>query len=159
MCPDVCPQPVMKSLLNAAYSKEIIERINHLTPASTPLWGKMKVDQAMAHLNAAFNNALGEVKQKREFWGYIFGNMAKKSLLSDKPVKKGLPTSKALKVKGEYNFEEEKEHLIALIEHYTATRGKDVNKYPHPFFGRLTAIEWDKLLTKHIDHHLSQFGV
>ena len=62
MCPDVCPQPVMKSLLNAAYSKEIIERINHLTPASTPLWGKMTVDQALAHLNAAFNNALGDVK-------------------------------------------------------------------------------------------------
>ena len=149
----------MKSLLNADYSKEMIERINRLSPTAQPLWGKMSVDQMLAHLNAAFTAAVGEVKQERDLLGYVFGRLAKKMILSDKPIAKNMPTSKAFKVKGEYDFESEKEHLIALVEHYTATRGRDVSRYPHSFFGRLTATEWDKLITKHLDHHLTQFGV
>ncbi|MBW4889721.1 DUF1569 domain-containing protein [Mucilaginibacter sp. HMF5004] len=149
----------MKSLLNPVYSKEMIERINRLTPSSAALWGKMRVDQMLAHLNAFFNAALGEVKQERVLSGYLFGWIAKKKILSDQPFGKGLPTAKAFLAKGEYDFEAEKEHLIALIEHYTATKGKDVNKYPHTFFGHLTTMEWDKLITKHLEHHLSQFEV
>ncbi len=149
----------MKSLLNPVYSKEAIERINRLTPSVTPLWGKMSVDQMLAHLNAFFNAALGDMKQDRDPLGYLFGWIAKKRVLSEAPLAKELPTSKAFKVKGEYNFIDEKDHLIALIEHYIATKGKDVNKYPHPFFGHLTSTEWDKLFYKHLDHHLRQFGV
>ena len=149
----------MKSLLNAIYSKEMIERINRLTPTSAPLWGKMTADQMLAHINTAFNTALGEVKQKREWLGYIFGGIAKKRILNDKPWPKNLITAKALMVKGKYDFDDEREHLIALVEHYTATKGKDVNKYPHSFFGHMTTMEWDKLITKHLDHHLRQFGV
>lgn len=150
----------MKSLLNEAYSKETIERINRLTPSSAPLWGKMSVEQMLAHLNISLNNSFGEVKQKRVLLGYIFGNMAKKKLLSDKPIGKNMPTAKAfVTIKGSYDFEDEKQHLIAMIEHYTNTRGKDVHKHAHPFFGHMTALEWDRLITKHLDHHLSQFGV
>jgi hypothetical protein len=149
----------MKSLLNPIYSKEVIERIHRLNPSSEARWGKMRVDQMLAHLNAFFNTALGEVKQNREFLGYIFGWIAKRKALGDEPFTKDLPTSKAFLAKGEYDFNDEKEHLIALIEHYTATKGKDVNKYPHTFFGHLTSMEWDKLIAKHLDHHLRQFGV
>jgi hypothetical protein len=99
------------------------------------------------------------VKQDREVLGYIFGWIAKKKMLSDAPVRKNMPTSKVFLATGEYNFADEQEHLIALVEHYTTTKGKDVNKYPHTFFGHLTSMEWDKLITKHLDHHLRQFGV
>ena len=34
-----------------------------------------------------------------------------------------------------------------------------VTQDPHPFFGRMTGEEWDRLLWKHLDHHLRQFGV
>jgi len=149
----------MKSLLNPVYSKEAIDRINRLSPSSTPLWGKMRVDQMLAHLNAFLNTALGEVKRERVLLSYVFGWIAKKKILSDKPFGKDLPTDKNFIAKGDYDFNDEKEHLIALIEHYTTTKGKDVNKYPHPFFGQLTGMEWDRLITKHLDHHLRQFGV
>ena len=28
----------------------------------------------------------------------------------------------------------------------------------HAFFGKLTGEEWGRLMHKHIDHHLRQFG-
>ena len=149
----------MKSLLNAAYNKEMIGRVNHLTPSAKARWGSMTVDQMLAHLNLAFNSALGEVKEKREILGYLFGRIAKRKILSSEPVPRNLPTAKAFRVKGEYNFDDEKDHLIALLEHYLATKGKDINKYPHSFFGHMTTMEWDQLVTKHLDHHLTQFGV
>jgi len=29
----------------------------------------------------------------------------------------------------------------------------------HPFWGKMTYKDWNKLMWKHIDHHLKQFGV
>lgn len=30
---------------------------------------------------------------------------------------------------------------------------------PHPLFGEMSARDWDRLLYRHTDHHLRQFGV
>jgi hypothetical protein len=37
-------------------------------------------------------------------------------------------------------------------------RGPTALAPEHPFFGPLTATEWDRLQWKHLDHHLRQFG-
>jgi hypothetical protein len=59
----------------------------------------------------------------------------------------------------ERSFDEEREKLLALVECF-AVGGKGIltNK-PHSFFGKLTPDEWDNLQSKHLDHHLRQFGV
>jgi len=38
----------MKTLFDPEAAKEVVARINNLTPNSTALWGKMKVDQMLA---------------------------------------------------------------------------------------------------------------
>jgi Protein of unknown function (DUF1569) len=30
---------------------------------------------------------------------------------------------------------------------------------PHPVFGAMTARDWNRVLYRHTDHHLRQFGV
>lgn len=146
----------MNSLFEVQYNTEIINRINKLKPDSKPLWGKMSVSQMMAHCTEAMRSAFGEIKLKRNFMGVIFGNIAKKSILSDKPIKHGLPTDKNFVIKEDKNFEQEKNRLIEYVKKFDA---KFLTNDPHPFFGKMTADEWDKITAKHLDHHLRQFGV
>lgn len=91
--------------------------------------------------------------------GVLFGKMAKKKLMSDKPFPKNLPTVKSFIMPDNLHFEEEKNKLIAQIKRLAIEGEKVFTKEPHPFFGKLTAPEWDALGWKHVDHHLQQFGV
>lgn len=85
----------MKNLLNAAVNKEIIDRLNSLTPSSQAQWGKMDVAQMLAHCQVPMQVAVGEVKLKKGWIGIFFGRLVKKQLMSDKPLKRGLPTDKS----------------------------------------------------------------
>jgi len=150
---------MMKSLLNPADSQSYINRINCINPANKPLWGKMSVDQMLAHCNAGLEMALSTEPQKRVLIGYIFGPIAKKQLFNDTPFKKDLPTAKNLLKTGHYNFEEEKSKLLNLVAQYTRGGEAGITRHPHSFFGKLSTAQWDNLMTKHLEHHLQQFGL
>lgn len=148
----------MKGLFDPVENNKIKERVNKLTPGSQPLWGKMNVSQMLAHLQPVMQVAFGQLRLKGGLMGLLFGKMAKKQLLLDKPFKKGLPTMKEFKVQ-EKDFEIEKNTVLSYIDRFiTEGPGVIINK-KHPFFGKLTLEEWDALQWKHLDHHLRQFGV
>ena len=149
----------MKSLFNAPDNQEVIDRINALTPASKPLWGKMHVAQMLAHAQQPLKVAFGELKLKRGVIGFLFGKMAKRQMLASEQLKKNLPTVKEFMVKTDLLFEEEKKKLIALVQRFYQAGSKGLTQDAHPFFGKLTSEEWDKLQYIHLDHHLRQFGV
>ncbi|MFI5144366.1 MAG: DUF1569 domain-containing protein [Ignavibacteria bacterium] len=149
----------MNTLFDIESNKKIIERINHLNSSSRGEWGKMSVSQMLAHCSATLETAIGNKKEKRDFLGYLFGGIAKKQALSDKPIKKGLPTSKIFKMTSDKNFEEEKTKLISLVRRFAELGTQGVKNYPHPFFGYMTPEEKGIIQLKHLDHHLSQFGV
>lgn len=146
----------LDNLSSVKYKTEIINRINKLTKDTKPVWGKMSVSQMMAHCIVGLRTAFGEIKPGRNLLGKLFGNMAKKSALSDKPFKQGLPTDKSFIIKDDRNFEEEKTKLIDYVKRF---ENDLLTKDDHPFFGKMTTDEWDKLMAKHLDHHLRQFGV
>ena len=146
----------MQSLTDTQYNAEIINRINSLMPDTKPVWGKMSSAQMMAHCVEAMRSAYGETKLKRVLMGRLFGKMAKKSIVSDKPFKHGLPTDKSFVIKENKNFEEEKSKLIGYVKKYNTEL---LTKNSHPFFGDMSTNEWDRLTAKHLDHHLRQFGV
>ncbi len=148
----------MKSVFNAADNAEFIERINKLTPSSTALWGKMNVSQILAHCQPFIRLAIGDLELKRAFIGILFGKMAKKKILNDEPLDRNLPTLKQARMTGKKDFDEEKAALITLVKRMQKARPDGLVKHQHPFFGELTPEEWDKLNTKHLDHHLRQFG-
>jgi hypothetical protein len=145
----------MNSLFDTQYSTEIINRINKLTPDTKAQWGKMSVSQMMAHCTEALRSAYGELKLKRTIFGMLMGPIAKKSVLSDKPYKHGLPTDKHFVIKDDKNFDEEKTKLISYVKKFDES---SLSKDAHPFFGKMTIEQWDKLMSKHLDHHLKQFG-
>ena len=106
----------MKSVFNEADNAEFIGRINKLTPASQAIWGKMNVSQMLAHCQVIIKVALGELQLKRGLMGVLFGNMAKKQILNDQPLKHSMPTFKQAKIVSEKGFEAEKAGLIELIK-------------------------------------------
>jgi hypothetical protein len=149
----------MKSLFNQKDNNEIIERINKLSPSSNAQWGKMNVEQMLAHCRMPLLAAYDGVKLKRGLIGILFGSIAKKQLITqDKPFKQNLPTDNNFIITHPKSFEKEKQKLIEKVEAFYKNGPDKITKQPHSFFGKLTPQEWDKLQTKHLDHHLRQFG-
>jgi hypothetical protein len=148
----------MKSIFNRTDNTELIDRINKLSPSSQALWGKMNVGQMLAHCQVPIQVALGDLQLRQGLMGVLFGKIAKKEILGEKPIRQNLPTFRDAKIKGDQNFDKEKQGLIDLVKVFTAGP-KVITKVPHPFFGPMTVDEWDTLQVKHLDHHLRQFGV
>jgi Protein of unknown function (DUF1569) len=149
----------MKSIFNQTGNAEVIERIDKLTASTPAVWGKMNVAQMLAHCQVFVEIPLDDVRLKRSFMGLVFGKIAKKKVLNDEPLPQKLPTSKKARINDSRDFEEEKAKLISLVKRFQKAGPEGLTKAPHPFFGKLTAAEWDKLNAKHLDHHLRQFGV
>ncbi len=148
----------MRSLFNIADNNEIIGRINGLTPDSRGGWGKMNVAQMLTHVQVPLKVAFGELRLKRSLAGILFGRIAKKKLSSDRQWQKSMPTDKNFIVAGNRNFSREKEDLLLLVRRFAELGPAGISHQAHPFFGNLTADDWDKLMWNHLDHHLRQFG-
>ena len=137
-----------------------IERINQLDKNTQPKWGKMNVSQMLAHCNVAYDMIYSDkYPEPNPFKKFLLRNFLKPILVNDKPYKPGSPTSKEFKIADQKNFELEKSKLIAHIQK-TANLSKEFfdGKESHSF-GPLTKDEWNVLFYKHLNHHLTQFGV
>jgi hypothetical protein len=149
----------MKSLFNTAENREIIDRIERLSPASQAKWGTMDAAQMLFHVQQPLRVAFGELRLKLSVAGFFFDKIAKRKLSNNEPWGRGLPTDKHFIVVDRKNFADEKGNLLVLVLRFVDEgRGGIINDL-HPFFGRLTTDEWDRLMWNHLDHHLRQFGV
>jgi hypothetical protein len=150
----------MKSLFSEKDVNGFIERINKLTPESKALWGKMNVAQMLAHCEVPLSMAQGEMRAKvNPIIKFLFAKRAKKEILYGKGLGKNSPTMNEAKIVDKREFEEEKQKLIKKIRSFFEKGKAGITREPHPFFGELSIEEWDQLQSKHLDHHLSQFGV
>jgi Protein of unknown function (DUF1569) len=148
----------MKSLFNRQHNDEIIERLNRLTPETKGVWGKMNVSQMLAHTQQPLRVAFGELKLKRSIVGILVGPFAKKKLSNEEQWRHNMPTDKNFIIGEERNFEGERQKLTALVRRFAELGPAGLSGETHPFFGKLTVDEWDRLMWNHLDHHLRQFG-
>lgn len=150
----------MKTIFNEADNKEILQRIEKLTPETKALWGKMNVAQMLAHCAHAAKMPTGEVKPKRVgFPINILGMLFKSKILGEGAFQKNSPTAPEIKIVDPREFQKEKENFIAAVKKLGEKKENAVEASHHPFFGKMTAAEWGRINYKHADHHLSQFGV
>lgn len=147
----------MKSIYDKADNATLINRINSLTPETKALWGKMSVDQMMKHSSAAIEIAFGEKSLKINFLMRFLGRMMKDKIFNSE-FKKNSPTAPEFIFKEKYDFDSAKKELITNFSQFAS--GHDAIKVTdHPFWGKMTFEDWDKLMWNHMDHHLRQFGV
>lgn len=147
----------VKNLFDPATKQEVIDRINKLTPTTKQLWGKMNVSQMLAHVQKPIEIAYGTHEPQGSFILRLIGPLFKSKLWDKDPYKHSLPTDPTFVMTGlEKDFENEKNILIELVNRFSK---ENLLRDRHPIFGKLTKDNWSQATWKHLDHHLSQFGV
>lgn len=150
----------MKNVFDPAVTAELIHRIEQLSPESSALWGKMSVDQMLAHCCVAYEMAFTNTHPKANpVMRFLLKTFVKAGVVNEVPYKRNLPTAPAFRIKSEKNFSKEKARLISFVEQTLAAGKSGFEGKESPSFGSMTAKEWNNLLYKHLDHHLTQFGV
>jgi hypothetical protein len=150
----------MKNIFDSKVMTEYVARINQLSPDSQPKWGKMNVAQMLAHCNVTYELVFENKHPKpNAFKKFLLKLFVKSIVVSEKPYKNNSPTAPEFKIVDARIFEEEKKRLIAYI-HKAQELGENYfeGKESHSF-GKLNKTEWNNMFIKHLDHHLSQFGV
>lgn len=149
----------MKSLFENGCVDEVQQRLSRLRPDQPRQWGTMSPAQMLAHCSLGFEMAAGENRPPRALMGRILGPVIKPMALREsEPMRRNSPTAKELVIKGDKDFETERERLSGLIDGFAAAGPEGCTAHPHAFFGTLTPDEWAVLMYKHLDHHLRQFG-
>ena len=137
---------------------EMRRRLERLTPEAKARWGKFTPAQMVAHLNDAMRMATGELKvaPKRLPIRYF---PLKQLVLYVLPFPKGAPTAPELLARcGSADLKTEQIEFTKIAER-TAARPSSAGWPDHPAFGTMSHEAWGKLIYRHTDHHLKQFGV
>lgn len=150
----------MKNIFDQKVTNTVIERINKLEPSTKPQWGKMSVDQMLAHCNVSYEMFFEDIHPKATGLKKIALKLfVKPIVVNEKPYKKNSRTAPQFLIADTKNFEVEKERLVNYIKK-TQTLGKSYfDGKESNSFGKLSKQEWNNMFYKHLDHHLSQFGV
>jgi hypothetical protein len=149
---------VTGSLFVPADRAAIEGRIRALPADAQRQWGKMDAPAMMAHCSLALEVATGDLPMKQKFIGRILGPFFRGAILGPKPFGRNAPTGPELVPASTAGFEAEKARLLGALDKFCASGPGSASLYTHGFLGRLTGEEWGRLMHKHLDHHLTQFG-
>ena len=149
----------MNSLFHPADREALSRRIAALEPAAQRQWGKMDPAQALLHCAIGLEAATGSRPMKQVFLGKLITPFIRGRVLGPKPFRKNSPTDPTFVVSDARDFEAERTRFATTIDPFIQRGPGAAAKETHAFFGRLSGDEWGRLMYKHLDHHLRQFGV
>ena len=150
----------MKNIFDKTITDEVIERINLLNSDSKPNWGKMSVDQMLAHCSVTYELDFEDKHPKpKGFMKWMLKTFIKKVVVSEKPYKKNGRTAPQFLITSEKDFNLEKDRLVVYILKAQELGPDYFNQKESHSFGKLSTAEWNNMFYKHLDHHLSQFDV
>jgi len=148
----------MKNILNEADYSEIKNRIQQLSNTNTRLWGNLELQEMLIHCTTQLQLALGEISYKQQGPSFMRSKLGKWLLFSTIPWPKGAETPNEMNPEiASFSVTEIENEKIVLLNYLQNVRQQTQLK-SHPFFGELTREEWSRIIYKHLDHHLKQFG-
>lgn len=148
------------SVYSSAEAAALVARIEHLTPASQPRWGKMNVAQMLAHCCVPYEMALTEQHARPPaLKRWLMRALVKWIVVGPRPFPKNSPAPKEFKVAEQQDFKKEQLRLVEGVRQVQQLGPEAFEGRDHPSFGPLSAGQWSNLMYKHLDHHLRQFGV
>lgn len=148
----------MKTILDPSDLHNVQSRIRLLTPESQKKWGKMTAVEMLHHCTQQLRLALGEIEAPAQGPSFLRTSLGKWISLSSIPWPKGSPTPKEMNMKKNPVSAMEFESARVQLLHYIDKVCSAPTLHSHPFFGKLSQKEWGRLIYKHLDHHLKQFG-
>jgi hypothetical protein len=119
----------------------------------------MNVAQMLAHCNVTYEMIFTDKHSKpNAFVKLILKLFVKNKVVRESTYQKNGQTAPQFIISDAREFEKEKTRLIEHIEKvYELGASYFEGKESHSF-GALSAIEWNNMMYKHLDHHLTQFG-
>ena len=145
------------ALLHAPGVKASLRRrLEALRPDSQRQWGTMSVGQMLWHVSETMEAALGrstlgpqKVPLPRPVLKFIVINL---------PWPKGAPTLEPWKAgEDKYDFAAEHSRCLRLLDEL-AMKPIDEPWPDSPSLGRMSGRDASRLMAKHLNHHLKQFG-
>jgi hypothetical protein len=150
----------LPNILTAPVTAEIIGRINSLSANTQPNWGKMSVAQMLAHCCVTYEMVFEDKYPKPNFFvGFMLKTFLKSTVVSEKPYSQNGGTAPQFVIKETKDFEVEKARLIGFIEKTQQLGENHFDGKESHSFGNLSKTEWNNMFYKHLNHHLTQFGV
>jgi Protein of unknown function (DUF1569) len=141
-------------------SDSVIARINNLSSSTQPNWGKMSVDKMLAHCNVTYEMVFEDIHPKpNAFVKFILKMLVKNNVVNETPYKHNGSTAPQFIIKDSKNFEAEKNRLVNYINKAQQLGEAHFDNLESHSFGTLSKVEWNNMFYKHLDHHLTQFGV
>ena len=148
---------MQKTLANARVRHELLDRLEHLEPGATPLWGTMTAPQMLAHLADWMRMAKGEIKVALKIGPQRYPPL-KQLLVYWLPFPKGIQTSPELVGREPLEWSIERAVVRRQLQAFENLDPKTT--WPeHPVFGKMTPQAWCVFAYRHMDHHLRQFGI
>jgi len=116
----------------------------------------MSVGQMLAHCAEIQEVSNGKILAGTPLLVRLFGPLIRKMVLSHKPYPKSTRTHPQYVQTEPRDFEMERLRLFAAIDSFVDA-GPRASR--HPIFGHMSAEDRGWACHKHLDHHLTQFGV
>lgn len=145
-----------KTLWNEDDRAAILRRFASLSPDATPKWGSLDAPRMVTHVTDALRAGLGEVRL-RPVKGPLGLWPINVLVMFHLPWPKSAPTAPELLQRAPSNWGAELSALESAVDRLV-TRGINGQWTPHAAFGALSGEQWGRLMYRHFDHHLTQFG-
>ena len=150
----------LPNIFTESVATEIIGRLNRLTATTQPNWGKMSVAQMLAHCCVTYEMYYEDKHAKPNFFvGFILKTFIKSSVVGEKSYPQNGSTAPQFVITETKDFEAEKARLIGFIQKTQQLGEAHFDGKASHSFSNLTKTEWNNMFYKHLNHHLTQFGV
>jgi Protein of unknown function (DUF1569) len=150
----------LPNIFTKEISDSVTARINNLSSTTQPNWGKMSVDKMLAHCNVTYEMVFEDIHPKpNAFVKLILKMLVKKNVVNETPYKHNGSTAPQFIINDSKNFEAEKTRLVNYINKSQQLGEGHFDNLESHSFGTLSKVEWNNMFYKHLDHHLTQFGV
>jgi Protein of unknown function (DUF1569) len=146
-----------RTVWNAGDRTALLARFENLKADQRPLWGKMTAPQMVKHCTLPFLSAMGEYAVAPK-WTPFRNWPMQKLIIYVLPWPKGAPTAPEFIVRDDGDLAERLTELKAVVERF-ASRGEKQPLQPHAAFGVLSGKDWGAQMHRHLNHHLTQFGL
>lgn len=150
----------LPNIFSSNVCQALITRIEQLNPGARPKWGKMSAAQMLAHCNVTYEMIFENIHPKPgAVMRFIMKAFVKNIVVSEKPYAHNSKTAPQFVITDTKNFDVEQQRLVAYINKCQQLGESYFDGKASHSFGVLTLTEWNNMLYKHLEHHLTQFGV
>jgi uncharacterized protein YbjT (DUF2867 family) len=149
----------MGNMFDARDRAAMVARLHTLAPQAARRWGRMSAPQMVWHLSAQLRSLLDELQVKPR-GGRMLRSAFVRWLVIDLPLpfpRGRVPTAPEYVAFETGEWDADVAQLEERLERW-AGRGMAAGACVHPAFGPLDGRRTGRLVWKHWNHHLAQFG-